>query len=84
METIARPTNSAQESLLALRKKTIDYINRTEDEDLLTEVALLLSGEKRPCSYTPEEFVSVLAEAEEDYKAGRYITQEEMRKKYGL
>ena len=39
---------------------------------------------KRPCIYSADEFAGVLREADEDYKAGRFVSQEELRERYGL
>ena len=39
---------------------------------------------KLPCTYTKEEFANVLSEADEDFKAGRFVTQDELRARYGL
>ena len=44
----------------------------------------LLSGEKHPCTYTAEEFANVLREADEDYKAGRFVSQDQLFARYGL
>ena len=77
-------SNPVDGSLLSLRKKAIEYANQAEDEDLLAEVIMMLSGDKRPCAYTREEMAANLREADEDYKAGRFVTQEEIRAMYGL
>ena len=57
---------------------------KSEDEHVLEQVIALLSGMKRPCVYTHDEMAANLFEADEDYKAGRFVTQDELRAKYGL
>ena len=44
----------------------------------------LLNGKRRPCAYTREEMAESLHEAEADYKAGRYVSHEDLYKEYGL
>ena len=44
----------------------------------------LLSGKRYPCAYTREEMAESLREAEADYKAGRYVSHEDLFKEYGL
>lgn len=84
METAIKKQYNVSDSLMSLRKKVASLATQSEDEELLAEVVALLSGLKRPCTYTTEDFASVLAEADEDYKAGRFVTQEELRTRYGL
>lgn len=72
------------DNLASLRKKVTMLATQSEDEALLADIVAMLSGVKRPCTYSVEEFTSVLAEADEDYKAGRFVTQDELRSRYGL
>ena len=73
-----------RDTLISLRRKATELASKSEDEFLLADVVAMLSGMKRPCSYTPEEFAAVLCEAEEDYKAGRFVTQDDLQERYGL
>ena len=84
MGTTIRTQHSMYENLVSLRKKVTTLATQSEDEELLAEIVAMLSGVKRPCTYTTEEFASVLAEAEGDYRAGRFVTQEDLRSRYGL
>ena len=70
--------------LSSLRKTASDLAMKSENEALLADVVAMLRGVKRPCTYTPEEFATILAEADEDYKSGRFVTQNELRTRYGL
>lgn len=84
METAQKTNHNVHDNLVSLRKRVSSLATKSEDEALLADVLAMLSGIKRPCAYTQEEFESVLAEADEDYKAGRFITQDELRARYGL
>lgn len=84
METALRTKGNEYKNLVSLRKKVTTLATQSEDEALLADVVAMLSGVKRPCTYTPEELASVLAEADEDYRAESYVTQEELRARYGL
>lgn len=77
-------TSKKRETLLSLRHRATELASKSEDEFLLADVVAILSGIKRPCTHTQEEFFAVLCEAEEDYKAGRFVSQEELRAEYGL
>ena len=84
METDVMTSPQMRETLLSLRHRATELASKSEDEFLLADVVAMLSGMKRPCTYTKEEFAAVLSEADEDYKAGRYVSQDELREKYGL
>ena len=84
METSVRTTPRTHDTLVSLRRRATELASKSEDEFLLAEVVAMLSGIKRPCDYTTEEFAAVLCEAEEDYKAGRFVLQDELRAAYGL
>lgn len=84
METALRTKGNEYKNLVSLRKNVTTLATQSEDEALLADVVAMLSGVKRPCTYTSEELASVLAEAAEDYRAGSYVTQEELRARYGL
>lgn len=73
-----------RDNLISLRRRATELASKSEDEFLLADVVAMLSGKKRPCTYNKEEFATVLCEADEDYKAGRFVSQDELRAKYGL
>ena len=72
------------DTLISLRRRATELASKSEDEFLLADVVAMLSGMKRPCTYTKEEFAAILCEADEDYQAGRFVSQDELRAKYGL
>ena len=84
METTIRTQHNVYDSLVRLRNKAASLAVQSEDEALLADIVAMLSGVKRPCTYTAEEFSSVLAESDEDYRAERFVTQNELRNRYGL
>lgn len=84
METALRTKGNEYKNLVSLRNKVTTLATQSEDEALLADVVAMLSGVRRPCTYTSEELASVLSEAAEDYRAGSYVTQEELRARYGL
>lgn len=84
METTVSIQHNVYDNLVNLRNKVTTLATQSEDEALLADIVAMLSGVKRPCTYTSEEFASVLSEADEDYKAGRFVTQNELRNRYGL
>lgn len=84
METTVSIQHNVYDNLVNLRNKVTTLATQSEDEALLADIVAMLSGVKRPCTYTAEEFASVLSEADEDYKAGRFVTQDELRTRYGL
>ena len=84
METSVKTKPNVYDSLVALRNKVTSLASQSEDEALLADVVAMLSGVKRPCTYTRDEFAEVLREADEDYKAGRFVSHEELFAKYGL
>ena len=84
MGTAVKTKRNVYDSLVSLRNKVTSLASQSEDEALLADVVTMLSGEKLPCTFTAEEFADVLQEAEEDYKAGRFVSHEELFAKYGL
>ena len=84
METMTRTDHGLHDNLVMLRKRVSALATQSEDELLLAEVVALLSGEKRPCVFTQEEMAAHLQEADEDYRAGRFVAQEDLRLRYGL
>lgn len=72
-------------SLQERRASLIETINSITDEWLIAHVELLLltelaEREKKPelKPYTTEEVTAMVKESEEDYKAGRFITTDEL------
>lgn len=84
METSVRTTSRMHDTLISLRRRATELASKTEDEFLLADVVAMLSGMKRPCTYTKEEFATMLCEADADYSAGRFVSQDELRAEYGL
>ena len=84
METTAEAKLKMRETLISLRHRTSELASQSEDEYLLADIIAMLSGKKLPCTYTKEEFADVLNEADNDFKAGRFVTQEELRARYNL
>lgn len=72
------------DTLISLRQKASELASCSEDEALLADIVTMLSGKKLPCTYTKEEFADVLKEAGEDFKTGKFITQEDLRTRYGI
>ena len=76
-------------TLEALRMEGISQINSISDENLLTSVVNAIRTltcqkefERIPgLAYTYEERLAEIKEAEADYKAGRTITSEELKKR---
>ena len=81
---MVRTKHIIPDSLVMLRNRVATLVSQTEDEALLADVAAMLNGVKRPCTYTKEVFAEVLRAADEDFKAGRFVTQDEMKARYGL
>ena len=84
MDTATRTVQSQYDNLIMLRKKVQDLATQSEDEEILAEIVAMLSGIKRPCTYSREEFKMVLQESDADYKAGRLTSHEELFAQYGL
>jgi lambda repressor-like predicted transcriptional regulator len=84
METTTRTDSRSKDILSTLRKQVSTLASQSEDEALLADILAMLNGIKRPCTYTAEEFAGVLKESDEDYKAGRYVSNEELFARYGL
>ena len=84
METTTRTDSRSKDILSTLRKQVSTLASQSEDEALLADILAMLNGIKRPCTYTAKEFAGVLKESDEDYKAGRYVSNEELFARYGL
>ena len=64
--------------LQGLKRRLMASIEESTDEDMLEQCLGLLQRKTIPCTYTDEEFVQVLAEAE----ASGYVTHEEALKEF--
>ena len=84
METIVGTQHNVYDNLVNLREKVTSLVTQSEDEVLLADIVAMLSGKKFPCTYSKNEFESVLAESDEDYKLGKLISHEQLFAKYGL
>ena len=84
MATTIRTNSSVDDNLAALRQRVSLLATQSDDEALLADVVAMLSGIKMPCGYSKEEFATVLREADEDYKAGRFVSQNELKARYGI
>lgn len=84
METTVKTNLETRDTLISLRRRASELASQSDDEFLLADIVAMLSGKKLPCVYTKEEFANVLSEADEDFKAGRFVTQDELRARYGL
>lgn len=80
-------------STLELRLSLIEQLTKIDDEKLLTQIKNLINRshgtaaekEKRsPAQMTLEELEEVLRKSKEDFRNGRYMTSEELRKRHPL
>ena len=75
---------------LELKLSLIEQLKTIDDVKLLTQIKNLISiaTEKKetryPAQMTLEELKEVLNKSREDFKHGRYITTEELRKRHPL
>lgn len=75
---------------LELRLSLIEQLKTIDDVKLLTQIKNLISiaTEKKetryPAQMTLEELKEVLNKSREDFKHGRYMTTEELRKRHPL
>ena len=75
---------------LELRLSLIEQLKTIDDVKLLTQIKNLINiaTEKRetryPAQMTLEELKEVLNKSREDFKHGRYMTTEELRKRHPL
>lgn len=70
--------------LIALRKKVSVLASQSESEELLAEAMAILSGMPLPCTYSHEQMVSVLREAEADYQNGDFVSHSDICERYGV
>lgn len=80
-------------STLELRLSLIEQLTKIDDEKLLIQIKNLINRscgtaaekEKRsPAQMTLEELEEVLRKSKEDFRNGRYMTSEELRKRHPL
>ena len=75
---------------LELRLSLIEQLKTIDDVKLLTQIKNLINSatEKKetryPAQMTLEELKEVLNKSREDFKHGRYMTTEELRKRHPL
>ena len=75
---------------LELKLSLIEQLKTIDDVKLLTQIKILISiaTEKKetryPAQMTLEELKEVLNKSREDFKHGRYMTTEELRKRHPL
>lgn len=75
---------------LELRLSLIEQLKTIDDVKLLTQIKNLINiaTEKKetryPAQMTQEELKEVLNKSREDFKHGRYMTTEELRKRHPL
>ena len=75
---------------LELRLSLIEQLKTIDDVKLLTQIKNLINiaTEKKetryPAQMTLEELKEVLNKSREDFKHGRYVTTEELRKRHPL
>ena len=75
---------------LELKLSLIEQLKTIDDVKLLTQIKNLISiaTEKKetryPAQMTLEELKEVLNKSREDFKHGRYVTTEELRKRHPL
>lgn len=84
METLQEKEVQGHELLIALRNKVLALVSQSESEELLAEAMAILSGRSLPCAYSHEQMLSVLREAEADYKNGDYVSHSAICERYGM
>lgn len=84
METLQEKEVQGHELLIALRNKVLALVSQSESEELLAEAMAILSGRSLPCAYSHEQMLSVLREAEADYKNGDYVSHSAICERYGV
>lgn len=84
METLQEKEVQGHELLIALRNKVLALVSQSESEELLAEAMAILSGRSLPCAYSHEQMLSVLREAEADYRNGEYVSHSAICERYGV
>ncbi|WP_075560088.1 hypothetical protein [Parabacteroides timonensis] len=77
-------------STLELKLSLIEQLTQIDDEQLLHKIKNLISqhthkkAERLPAQMTIDELKEVLKKSQEDFRNGRYMTTEELRKRHPL
>ena len=77
-------------STLELKLSLIEQLKQIDDEQLLHKIKNLISQhtgkkvERLPAQMTVDELKEVLKKSQEDFRNGRYMTTEELRKRHPL
>lgn len=77
-------------STLELKLSLIEQLTQIDDEQLLCKIKNLISqhtgkkAERLPAQMTVDELKEVLKKSQEDFRNGRYMTTEELRKRHPL
>ncbi len=68
---------------LEKRNRIIDFLSNTNESKILDKVDKLISKIEMPKPMTEEELIMKIEESEEAYKKGKYITLDELKRKFG-
>ncbi|WP_289007137.1 hypothetical protein [uncultured Parabacteroides sp.] len=77
-------------STLELKLSLIEQLTQIDDEQLLHKIKNLISqhtgkkAERLPAQMTVDELKEVLKKSQEDFRNGRYMTTEDLRKRHPL
>nr|WP_129732421.1 hypothetical protein [Parabacteroides goldsteinii] len=77
-------------STLELKLSLIEQLTQIDDEQLLHKIKNLISqhthkkAEHLPAQMTVDELKEVLRKSQEDFRNGRYMTTEDLRKRHPL
>ena len=77
-------------STLELKLSLIEQLTQIDDEQLLHKIKNLISqhtgkkAERLPAQMTGDERKEVLKKSQEDFRNGRYMTTEDLRKRHPL
>jgi len=77
-------------STLELKLSLIEQLTQIDDDQLLNKIKKLISKhtekktERYPAQMTVDELKEVLNKSQEDFRNGRYMTTEELRKRHPL
>ena len=77
-------------STLELKLSLIEQLTQIDDEQLLHKIKNLISqhtgkkAERLPAQITVDELKEVLKKSQEDFRNGRYMTTEDLRKRHPL
>ena len=77
-------------STLELNLSLIEQLTQIDDDQLLHKIKNLISqhtgkkAERLPAQMTVDELKEVLKKSQEDFRNGRYMTTEDLRKRHPL